>query len=92
MAPKEFLPDDTHNMTPEKVELLESGREKGYYSRVSRGSTVWPIRFREGDIELANLIGEAIGCSPAEAVRTALRAYAVIIDRVIQQGRRGGVE
>lgn len=75
---KSFSPDPSNN-----DKMREKGYQGGKYGPVSRGTTVWPIRFKHGDIDLANKVAETIGCSPSEAVRTSLRAYAVILDRVL---------
>lgn len=77
------LDGPVENPIPPEVIKKKQKRPKGYWARSSRGSTVWPIRFKEGDIALANKIADSIGCSPSEAVRTSLRAYAVILERVL---------
>lgn len=42
------------------------------------------VPFTDGDVKLIEFIAETIGCSKSEAVRTAVRAYATSLERVVR--------
>lgn len=55
-------------------------REVQYGKRKTNNVT---IALYDGDFDLLKYIAERIGCSRGEAMRTALRAYAAQLERVL---------